>query len=340
MRAVAVNFENHKVELRTVDEPQRDAPADVLFRVTQVGICGTDREVAGIRLVQPPPGESFLTIGHEALGQVIEAGRGAGSFQPGDWVVPMVRRPCSACRPCSSGRSDLCSSGDYVERGIIRLHGYFTDYAVDDSRYLLKVASDLLDYAILIEPLSAVEKAVAVAQKAHNPYFSFDPPRALILGAGTIGILAALVLRERGFDVAVASLEDRDHPRVRVLELAEIPYAGVEGEWPADIVIEAAGSVDALTAGARSLERNGVLVTLGAPNAAAAFPYRDLIVKNQALVGSVNASSESFESGLADLARFDRRVLNAMIHRVKFDHFEQSLLGPLGPYPKIVHMLV
>jgi len=340
MRAVAVNFENHKVELRSVPEPDAVGDGEVLFRVHQIGVCGTDREVAGIRLVQPPPGDSHLTIGHEALGQIVATGSNVDSLQPGDWVVPMVRRPCAACIPCSDGRSDLCASGDYVERGIVRLHGYFSDYAVDDRRYLLTVPAGLLDVAILIEPLSAVEKAVAVALNMHNRYYSFDPPRALVLGAGTIGILAALVLRARGFDVAVASLEERDHPRGRVLESAGIPYTTVDRAPQADIVIEAAGSADALTNGARSLERNGVMVILGAPNATAAFPYRDLIVRNQSLIGSVNASMESFEQALADLARFDRRVLDAMIHRVRFDDFERSLLGPLGPYPKIVHMLV
>src|SRR5579872_2833856 len=110
MRAVAVNFENHKVELRSVAEPNAVAANEVLFRVHQIGVCGTDREVAGIRLVQPPPGESFLTIGHEALGQVVTIGAAVDSLQTGDWVVPMVRRPCSACRPCADGRSDLCAT--------------------------------------------------------------------------------------------------------------------------------------------------------------------------------------------------------------------------------------
>jgi threonine dehydrogenase-like Zn-dependent dehydrogenase len=340
MRAVAVNFESHKVEVKQVPEPAILADDEVLFRVNQVGVCGTDREIAAVRLVLPPPGDSFLTIGHEALGQVIEVGRKAAPLKAGDWVVPMVRRPCSGCKPCANGRSDLCATGEYVERGIVRLHGYFTDLAVDESRYLLPVPAGMLDCAILVEPLSAVEKAVETALQAHGEYFTFDPPRALILGAGTIGILAALVLRERGFHVAVASLEDIEHPRVRVLELAAIPYLGVDETFPSDVVIEATGSAEALTIGARSLERNGVMIALGAPNATVAFPFRDVIVKNQALIGSVNATARSFEQALVDLAKFDRRVLRSMIHRAGFGDFEQTLQGPLGPSPKVVHMLV
>jgi threonine dehydrogenase-like Zn-dependent dehydrogenase len=340
MRAVAVNFESHKLEVKQVAEPAGLAGDEALFRVNQVGVCGTDREIAAVRLVLPPPGDSFLTIGHEALGQVIEVGRNVDAFKAGDWVVPMVRRPCSRCRPCASGRSDLCATGDYVERGIVRLHGYFTDLAVDESRYLLRVPTGMLDCAILIEPLSAVEKAVEIAQRAHVEYFTFDPPRALVLGAGAIGILAALVLRERGFEVTVASLEHHEHPRIRVLTAAGIPYSGVDATCRSDLVMEATGSVEALTIGARSLERNGVMIALGAPNATVAFPFRDLIVKNQALIGSVNATARSFEQAVGDLAKFDRQVLRSMIHRVGFDDFEQSLQGPLGPYPKVVHMLV
>jgi threonine dehydrogenase-like Zn-dependent dehydrogenase len=340
MRAVTVNFESHAVEVKRVAEPRSPGDDEVLFRVQEVGVCGTDREIAAVRLVLPPAGDSFLTIGHEALGQVVDVGRNVSHLRPGDWVVPLVRRPCvPACQPCSSGRMDLCASGNYVERGIVRMHGYFTDFAVDESRYLLPVPEHLVDVAILIEPLTAVEKSIEVAQRTHIEYFGFDPPRALVLGAGTIGILAALALRDRGFDVAVCSREDRDHARVRVLAQAGIRYLGTEETWPADIVIEAAGAAEALVTGARSLARNGVMVTLGSPNATIAFPFRDLIIKNQALIGSVNATPDSFHQALHDLARFDRRVLQSMIHRVGFSDFEKTLKGPLCAYPKMVHVV-
>src|ERR1051326_1869258 len=260
MRAVTVNFESQAVEVKRVAEPQSPNGDEVLFRVHEVGVCGTDREIAAGRLALPPAGDSFLTIGHEALGEVVESGRNVSHLQPGDWVVPMVRRPCvPPCKPCAAGRMDLCASSNYVERGIVRLHGYFTDYAVDESRYLLKVPQDLLDVAILIEPLTAVEKSIAVAQRAPVEAFGFDPPRALILGAGTIGILAALALRQRGFDAAVCSREPRDHPRVRALDAAGIRYLDTEETWPADIVIEATGAAEALATGARSLDRKSVV---------------------------------------------------------------------------------
>lgn len=267
-------------------------------------------------------------------------GSGVTNFSAGDWVVPMVRRPCNGpCKPCADGRTDLCATGDYVERGIVRMHGYFTDFAVDEPRYLLRVPDNLLDCAILIEPLSVVEKAVETAIGAHNGYYGSDPPRALILGAGTIGILSAFALEARGFEAAIRSLEDRGHPRARLLESAGIRYFSDSECWPADIVIEAAGSVEALAAGALSLARNGILVTLGAPNAEVAFPFRDLIIKSQMLIGSVNATAASFDAAIRDLARFDRRTLQNMIHRVRFDDYGRTLTGPLSAHAKIVHML-
>lgn len=340
MRAVSVDFESHKVETRDVAEPDGPGDSAVLFRIHQVGVCGTDREIAAVRLVLPPAGESFLTIGHEALGQVLECGRQVKGFERGDWVVPMVRRPCNPpCAPCRDGRADLCATGDYIERGIVRLHGYFTDLAVDESRYLVRVPPESCDVAILIEPMTAVEKAIETAQSAHLEYYCFDPPRALILGAGTIGILAALAMRERGFEVSVTSREERDHPRVQLLSAAGIPYIGTEDTWAADVVIEATGSAEALVTGAQSLARNGVMVTLGSPNATIPFPFRDLIIKNQSLIGSVNATPESFRQATSDLACFDRAVLRKMIHRVRFEDYESTLIGPLGPQPKMVHMM-
>ncbi len=340
MRAVAVDFESHRVALKELPEPPPPGPGEALFRIHQTGVCGTDREIAAIRLIYPPPGESFLTLGHEALGQIVETGPGVAELQGGDWVLPMVRRPCAGpCKACASGRADLCGTGEYRERGIVRMHGYFTDYAVDDCRYLVQVSEDTLDYAILIEPLSAVEKAIEVVRRAHNGYFASDPPRALILGAGTIGILAALALRERGFEVAICSREERDHPRARLVDLADVRYIGLDRLWPADIVIEATGSAEAILTGTRSLARNGVLIVLGAPNANLDFPFHDMIFKNQALIGSVNATPASFEQAAADLARFDRRVLRGMIHRAAFTDFEKTLTGPLGPHPKVVHMM-
>ncbi len=336
MRAVVVDFERHSLGLRDVEEPRIESRDQVLLRVRQIGVCGTDREIAAGRVVHPPPGASFLTIGHEALAEVAECGTGVRDLQPGDWVVPIVRRPCSPpCRACADGRTDFCLSGQYRERGIVAAHGYFTEFAVDERQYLLRIPPDLAPFAVLIEPLSVVEKAIELARRAHHQHYACDPPRALVFGAGAIGILSALALKARGYDTAVWSKEPSNHLRVRLLEEAGVRYE----RCSADIVIEATGSADATLQGLGALTRGGVLVTLGAPNATVPFPFRDLIVKNQAVLGSVNASPESFEAALDDLRRFDRSILDRMIYHMDFKDFQRSISGPPAEQPKLVHVI-
>lgn len=336
MRAVVVDYESRRLEKRDVREPAITATNQALIQVHQAGVCGTDREIASFRIAFPPPGESYLTIGHEAVAQVLETGRDVKNVAPGDWVAPIVRRPCPACSACASGRADLCLSGKYRERGIVAAHGYFTELAVDDSRFLVRIPERILDFAVLLEPLSVVEKAVEAAQHAHSGLWASTPPKALVLGAGTVGILAALVLRERGFNTAVSSLENTGHPRVRLLEHAGIPYES----RTADVVIEATGSPEAAVRGIECLARNGVLVVLGASNARVEFPFRDLILANQTVLGSVNAAPHAFERGLEDLERLDPAILKQMIHRVPFDRFKETITGPLTPHPKLVHMIL
>ncbi len=340
MNAVGLDFEKRKLTGRRIREPQLAADDEVLFRVQEVGICGTDRELAAFNIVAPPEGESFMTIGHEALGEIIEVGDKVKGLQTGDWVVPVVRRPCAPpCAACAGGRADFCVSGRYRERGIIRMHGYFTEMAVDCEEDLILVPPEILGAAVLLEPLSVVEKAVDLAIHAHPEIWAGDRPRALVLGAGPVGILSALALSVRGFVVAVRSLEGPDSDRARLLEQAGVRYLDSNEPWAADIAIEAAGAAGAALSGLRSLAPMGVLVVLGATTALMTFPFRDMIIHNQVLIGSVNASAQSFLEALNDLRRFDRKILARLIERRPFCDYEKTILGPPGDGIKIVHVM-
>lgn len=336
MKAVVLDFESRRLERRDLPEPRLERATDVLIRIREVGVCGTDRELASFSFGYPPAGDSFLVLGHEAVGQVVGTGPAVTSLSPGDWVLPSVRRACDPpCANCARGRRDLCLSGGYRERGIYGLHGYFSEYAVDSEQDLVRVPADLLECAVLIEPLSVVEKAIATAVRMHES----GPRRALVIGAGAVGILAALALQARGLDVAVQSLEDPDHPRARIVRAAGIRYQASGGGGEADIVIEAAGAAEAAVTGVRSLARSGVCALLGAKGAPAGMELLDLIVKSQTVFGSVNASPESFRDAVIDLGRFDRRVLGMMIRRAGFGDLEHSILGPLSDTPKTVHVV-
>lgn len=335
MKALALDFEAKKLSWREIDPPEFYANRDVLYRVQEVGVCGTDRALASFRLGAPPKGETMLILGHEALGQVTEVGSGVKSLNRGDWVVPTVRRPCNPpCSSCARGRRDLCISGRYTERGILGLHGYFTELAVDSEDDLVRVPLKLVDFGVLVEPMSVAEKAITRALAVHEG----EPKTALVLGLGPIGMLVAMILKVRGYGVRVFSLEPADHPRAAILRMMDIPYE-TSLHASADIVVEAAGANEVAFAALEQMPPLGVMVVLGAGNGAGPVPFLRMIINNQTIVGSVNADAESFRIGVEDLARFDRRALSALITRARFSDLERSLMGTSPAAPKVVHVL-
>jgi threonine dehydrogenase-like Zn-dependent dehydrogenase len=183
--------------------------------------------------------------------------------------------------------------------------------------------------------LSVVEKAIERALKIHEPGAS----TALVLGAGPIGLLAAMVLQLRGLRTAIFSLEAPDHPRARLAAAAGVEYVTALADRKADIVIEATGAAEAALAGLRSLATLGVLGVLGSPDVQGGIPFRDMLVKNQAIFGSVNASPEAFTSALEDLPRMDPKVLDGMIRRVRFDDFTTTIPAAAGETSKVVHVI-
>lgn len=336
MRAVALDYQHRQLAETRIPEPHLERDDQVLFRVSEVGVCGTDRELASFQLGFPPPGESLLILGHEALGQVVEVGRAVTAIRPGDWVVPMIRRACAPpCPSCARGRRDLCISGKWLERGIFGLHGYCAEYALDAAEDLVVIPETLLDCAVLIEPLSVVEKALETALRFHEP----GARTALALGAGPIGMLAALALQARGLETVMYSLEPPEHSRARLMRAAGVRYLTTLEQVAADIVVEATGSADAVSSGLRCLAPLGVCAVLGAATAAGQLPLLDLLVNNQVIFGSVNASPQSFARALDELARFDRAILHRMIRRATVSELPETLSGPLPEAPKIVHVL-
>lgn len=334
MRALAVNFSSRRLEVRGLPRPELDNGEDVVFRVLETGVCGTDRDLASFLFGYPPEGDDFLVLGHEAVGQVVEAGV-ATSLRRGDYVVPTVRRPCRpACATCGRDRPDLCLSGNYRERGIMGLHGYFTEFAADRAEHLIRIPPEILDIAVLAEPLSVVEKAIDRAIAVRE-----EPARtALILGAGPVGLLAAMAFRSRGIAPSLHSLEPPGHPRALLAEHAGARYlASLEGRF--DIVLEATGAVAAAYAGIRALAPLGVCVILGATQGAGDIAFLDLIIGNQAIVGSVNASESSFARAVEDLSRFDAGLLRRLLHRYSFDDYESSFTATAGETVKRVHVL-
>src|SRR5438105_14879024 len=172
-----------------------------LMRVLEVGIDGTDTEINNGEYGEPPPGSSVLVIGHEALSVVEQTGSGVPGFAAGDLVVSTVRRP-DTCPNCLAGESDMCLLGNYTERGIKGAHGYMGQYYSEKPDFMVKIPPALRDYAVLLEPLSIVEKATYQAWKIQERML-WQPKRAVVLGAGPIGIVGTMLLRLKELEVHV-----------------------------------------------------------------------------------------------------------------------------------------
>src|SRR5215467_8399353 len=253
MQALAVFLSEKKVDLVDIPEPKLKGPTEVLLKLREVGLCGTDREIASFEHGDPPSGANRLILGHESLAEVIEVGREVRAFKAGDLVVAMVRRPCPhpECRPCRAGRPDFCVTGDYTERGIKGADGFLTDYVVEDEEYLVRVPHALADVAVLVEPLSVIAKAGGQARSIFErlPYES-GPQRGLVLGAGPIGLLAAMLLLADGFETFVYSRDSEESKQAGLVRSLGARYvsstanpieslAKSTGEF--DVVLEAVG---------------------------------------------------------------------------------------------------
>lgn len=138
MKAVSVFPGTKTFKIVEHEAPRLSQPDQVMLRMLDVGICGTDREIFSFEYGTPPERNDYLVIGHESLAQVEKVGSAVELLKPGDLVVPTVRRPCyhPECRACRSGHQDYCYTGDFTERGIKEAHGYMTEFVVDHERYM------------------------------------------------------------------------------------------------------------------------------------------------------------------------------------------------------------
>lgn len=333
MRALALWPARRRTGVVDHPEPALASPSDVLVRILEVGVCGTDAELCDFLIGTPPAGSDYLVPGHEAIGEVVEVGAAVSSLAPGDLVVPSVRRPCPhpGCAACRSGNQDFCETGDFTERGIRAAHGFLAERIVEEERSLYRLSRSLRPVGVLLEPLTIAEKGVRqyLAVQRRLPWLRdagdreiLAGRRALVLGAGPVGILGAMLLRERGCEVWVYSREPADDPRAalvestgaRYLDAARLPVAALAEEVGGiDLVYEAAGSAALALATLSQLGRNAAFVTTGVPRGGSRvdLPADDLltriVVANQLLVGTVNASHADFVAAVRDLEEFAKR---------------------------------
>ena len=325
MKAVAVlPGEPGSIHLTDLPEPGvGDVPGGrgILVEVLRVGVDGTDKEINDAEYGTAPEGYDFLVTGHESFGRILEVGPNVRDVGPGDYVVATVRRPGGSIYD-RIGTSDTTTDDTYYERGINLLHGYLTERYVEDAEYIVEVPAALKEVGVLLEPVSIVEKGIEQAYEIQRRLKVWRPRRAAVVGAGTLGFLATLILRLRGLEVTTLA---RTEPPTLNSELVEALGARYESTrelpllqaaeryGPFDVIFEATGASSVAFEGMEALGRNGVLVLTGVSGGDRTLEVPGdrillgFVLGNKVAVGTVNANRTHFERGVQDMALAEAR---------------------------------
>ncbi|MFE0823332.1 glucose 1-dehydrogenase [Streptomyces sp. NPDC058847] len=324
MRALTVRpGEKDSLRVREVPDP---VPADgeLLVRGLAVGVCGTDREIARGEYGWAPPDRERLVLGHESLGRVRQAPPGSG-FSAGDLVAGVVRRPDpEPCGACARGEFDMCRNGRYTERGIKEIDGYGAQAWCVEPGYAVKLDPCLERVGVLMEPATVVAKAWEQVERVGGRSW-FDPRRALVTGAGPIGLLAALLGAQRGLEVHVLDRVTEGLKPDLVRELGAVYHAEdaerVVSAVRPDVVIEATGANGPVLASLTGTAPYGVVCLTGVSPAGRRMTVdtgalnREIVLQNDAVVGSVNANLRHYRQAAEALARADGPWLERLITR-------------------------
>ncbi|HTV12718.1 MAG TPA: glucose 1-dehydrogenase [Acidimicrobiales bacterium] len=332
MRAVTVTpLQAGSVDLTDLPEPPtQDGP--VLVKTRSIGVCGTDIEIIAGEYGWAPPGEQRLALGHESLGEVLEAPEGSG-LAPGDLVVGIVRRPDPVpCYNCGAGEWDMCRNGDYTEWGIKEHHGYARERYRITPDFLVKVPPTLGDLGVLLEPTTVVAKAWDHIGRIGSRA-KWQPHTVLVTGAGPIGLLAALIGVQRSCDVHVLDqVTDGLKPQL-VKDLGASYHHGdlaSTGLAP-DVVLECTGAGQLVFDAMDLMGPNGVLCLTGVSAKGRSLGIdagelnRHMVLENDVVFGSVNANRAHYEAGAEVLAKADPKWLDRLISRkVSLDNWQQA----------------
>ena len=323
MKAIAVIPKKKKsVHLVEMDKPKLEEIKDgrgVLVEVLRVGACGTDREINNAEYGVAPEGYEFLVLGHENFGRVVETGENVKELQPGDFVVATVRRPFGHSIYDTIGQQDFTTDAEYWERGISRLHGYMAEFYIENADFLIKIPEKIAEIAVLLEPLSIIEKGLKQAEDVQKRLDIWQPKTAAVLGTGNVGLLTVMALKMRGFEVHGFGRQLREnYLNAELCEAIGATYDSTDelsllnsvekyGEY--DLVFECTGFSPIIFDAMQTLNENGILIlasVTGGTRTTDAVPSdkinQEFVLGNRAMVGTVNANREHFEMGVKDLA--------------------------------------
>jgi len=357
MKAIAIKT-NHELEMIDTSLPTIKNN-EILIKTLKTGICSTDRELIE-QEIDFPENDDFLVLGHEAVGKVVDVGKKNSQFNKGDIVVPTVRRGCGECTFCNNQRSDMCITGKYKERGIVKLHGFMSEYFIEQEINLIKIPKHLSSNAVLLEPLS-------VGMKAIEEYFKIQKSRLcivheiiekeifkniLVIGAGPIGLLGALIPACHNANITCFDIDDEGEIKSNITKMIGGQYLNIKkyidndsinldrlrkncsvGE--ADLIVDASPDPLICLQLIDMLKFNGMIVHLGLPfgNGERNMNIIDhyittLVLKNGVILGSVNANRTNFRNSIEYLEKSQEKfgdALNQIItHRFNFMDYQEA----------------
>jgi len=319
--------------VRYEDFPEPDLrEGSILVEAIAAAVCGTDVEIAEGKYGWAPPGQTRLVLGHESLGRVIDPGP-RSLLKKGDLVAGLVRRPDPVpCPNCAVGESDMCRNGQYTERGIKEIHGFMSERWRIEPEYAIKVDPSMGILGVLLEPttviIKALEQVLAVGQRAF-----WEPKTVLVTGAGPIGLLAAGVTSLGGYEVHVLDRVETGLKPELVRALGATYHSGsvLDLGFEPDVIVECTGVGSVIGDSVQKIGAGGVICLTGvgaggvAPRAVGDMAAA-AVLKNNVIVGSVNANKRHWYKANDRLARVDRKWLSRLITRYeKPENFKQAL---------------
>ncbi len=326
MKALSLTPGKKDLHLIDLEEVHITKPSEVKVRVLEVGICGTDKEEVSGGRADPPKGKKELIIGHEMVGEVVEVGKEVTKVKKKDLVVLTVRRGCNECSFCKTDRYDFCSTGNYQERGIKQRDGYHAEYVVEEEKYVIVIPKSIASIAVLTEPTTVVEKAIEQAsliQKNRLLEENFpEKNQVLVAGLGPIGLLATMVLSLKGAEVFGIDVAKRDSLKVKIFEKMGGTYLETEEAAKSyfsrkkialSMILEAVGIAELDFELISLLGNNGVYVLTGVPaegpplKVEGSSLMKQLVLKNQVVLGSVNASFTNFKQAVQSLEQAEKK---------------------------------
>lgn len=324
MRAAVVSGPQ-TFEVKEVDVPEA-RPGGALVRVRNCGICGSDLHFYRGEFPTAPG----MRLGHEISGEVAAVGEGVIDFSPGQPVAIEPVEVCRTCEFCGSGRDQLCADRKFLGT---MLPGAFAEY-VEVPAYTLHTLPDEVDFEVgaLVEPL-------AVAVHGLRQVDLSAGERVLVLGAGTIGLMALVAARAMGAaDVFVTARYEHQADAARALGATGVVEANEQavGELtaafdgrPPEVVVETVGGkADTLSEAVTLAQAGGRVSILGIFSAPVTFNATVAVLKEVSLIGSITYGRPDSRSDFqvaVEIAAEQAEELRALItHRVALADIERG----------------